>query len=205
MTTNGLVTRARRASISSAFAIVGLVAGGACRQPNPDWLEPGGDEGGSTGNAEASGTGGEPPPSCSEPGALGSGECPAECTACIDGVCRIDCLAGACRAGLTACPQGWSCTVVCDGRNSCRDATIACPADGDCLVDCAGRDACRALTVTCGGAACSLLCAADSNTCEGTTLLCGEGNGLVSCEDPVSVLALIPGADGCACEAQGCG
>ncbi|MCX4240235.1 hypothetical protein [Paraliomyxa miuraensis] len=141
---------------------------------------------------------------CSDLGSLGTGACPAECTECIDGVCHIACPDGACRDELVTCPQGWHCTVVCDGRNSCRDSTIACPGDAACTVSCADRDACREATVTCGAAACMLACSADDNTCRSAAVLCGEADARVSCEEPVMDLELIPGPGSCACEAQGC-
>lgn len=103
------------------------------------------------------------------------GQCPAECASCDNGVCRIDCAAGACNDRTITCPADFACAVVCSGLDSCDTSTIKCPTRYACTVDCTSYDACGDVTLQCGTGSCSMTCNGPSESCGGSLIDCGTG------------------------------
>jgi hypothetical protein len=206
-------------------SIVALAGLAACRQLNPDWLGPAGEEtagsesGAATASTESGATstteGGEPstggstdvgplPSQCAPPAVPGEGECPATCSACDGGRCIVDCTATDCSNATVACPEGWPCDFLCVGDGACKRGTLECAPDRDCTVECEGFEACQRGAVICGAGTCAVTCSADQNACHSLEVACGPATSTVTCAGP-SNLDLQP-AEGseCACEDFGC-
>lgn len=99
--------------------------------------------------------------------------CPAECTDCNSGVCRIDCSSEDC-SGTVTCPNDWACQVECPEAQDCNGGTIECPPTYACEVLCEGTHACDGAAINCGSGPCALTCGSGSQACVNATLSCGD-------------------------------
>lgn len=99
--------------------------------------------------------------------------CPAQCTDCSSGVCRIDCSTEDC-SGTVTCPNDWACLVECVGGQNCTGATIECPPTYACDVLCEGVHACDGADISCSTGPCELTCGSGSQVCAGAVLSCGD-------------------------------
>lgn len=213
--------------LSCAWAcVVALAGSSACRQPNPEWLGPAGEEptsgtstsdalasstsdgdgsSGSAGDTDATGdTTGPVPSQCAPASVPGQGECPAACNACEDGRCIVDCGVRDCGNATVACPAGWPCDFLCTSDTACKRGVLECAPDRDCTVDCQGFEACQRATVECGVGTCAVTCGADPSTCRQLAVACGPADATVTCDGP-STIGLEPlRGSSCACEGFGC-
>lgn len=206
-----------------------LAASSACRQPNPEWLGPAGDEptpGTSTSGTSTSGEGessgsssddgvdptggptggttGPDPSQCAPEPILGQGECPASCSSCDGRRCLMDCGVLDCQNATIVCPVGWPCDIVCTTDAACKRADLACPLDRDCTLDCQAFEACQNATLSCGVGTCAVTCGADINACRSLDVACGPADATVTCAAPSNVVLLPSRGSACACAGVGC-
>ncbi|MBC8070194.1 MAG: hypothetical protein IAG13_17805 [Deltaproteobacteria bacterium] len=101
--------------------------------------------------------------------------CPAQCDACDEGTCRIECGPGSpCAQETVMCPSGMDCEVSCNGDAACRSATIVGPIGHELAVECNGADSCDAAVLD-PGRDLELSCSGD-DACSNATLHCGSGS-----------------------------
>jgi hypothetical protein len=103
------------------------------------------------------------------------GACPAMCTSCDSGVCRIECGAAACNDRTISCPDGFACELVCTGVDACDTTTVQCPAAYPCTVACTAYDACGDMVLRCGSGTCGITCNGPTESCGGAAVDCGTG------------------------------
>jgi hypothetical protein len=190
-----------------------LVGLSACRQPNPEWLGPGG---GSGSSGEASSTGepsstgeatleptGPAPDQCAPAPVLGEGECPNECSHCDDGRCVIECGIDDCEYDWVECPDDWPCEIRCDAKDACSGADLQCGSDNDCTILCLGQGACEDASLRCEAGACAVTCGPQADACEDLSVECGEAATTVTCQSANDVW-LDADENACACETVDC-
>ncbi len=129
--------------------------------------------GGSAGSPSGgSGNGGSVGPCHEKPEPPGAG-CPAPCTSCNAGECVVDCSLTDCESAVT-CPQGFSCTVLCNKNRACRESFILCPETYACKIVCSDVEACEETQITCDTGVCDLECGTQDEVCKGMWMLCDE-------------------------------
>jgi hypothetical protein len=183
-----------------------LVGLSACRQPNPEWLGPGGGSGSiSAGEVDTTPEPtGPSPDQCAPAPVLGEGECPQECSHCEGGRCVIECGMDGCEDDWVECPDDWPCEIRCDAKDACHGADLQCGSAGDCTIQCQGQSACEDASLRCGSGVCTVTCGPQADACDDMDVECGEAITTVTCASANDVW-LDADEPACACETVDCG
>ena len=207
----------RTDAIVRALACAGVVAL-ACREPNPDFVPPGTEDGSasastsaaasaaassedgvSTDDSTSAESGG---PACGVDAAPVGGGCPDVCEpGCAQALCTIECEAWQCAGEVVQCPPGFECHVRCEDDGACEGATIVCPPEHACHVECDADRACADAVVVCAAGTCLLECQDGDAVCDDTSQSCGTNESVAECDN--SSVDASP-LDGSSCACEGC-
>jgi hypothetical protein len=103
------------------------------------------------------------------------GACPAVCTSCDGGICKIDCGSAGCNDRTLNCPSEFACEITCNGLDACDTTVVECPELYACSMTCTAYDACGDVTLHCGLGTCSMTCNGPTESCGGSTIDCAPG------------------------------